>query len=156
MFLKLTRFLFILSVLIVSGCSSLTSRGAYTVTRLTTEDADKAARLITAYRASKGLGPLTVDEKLNKAAMVQAQNVAKTGELEHGNFQGRLVDAGITLTAAENLAARTGSVERAIEEWKTSPGHNRNMLKPEVTRMGLARADSNAKYKDFWVLVVGH
>jgi uncharacterized protein YkwD len=118
-------------------------------------DAKAAARLISHYRASHGLGAVTVDERLNRAAEHQARAVAVTGILDHGEFTSRMAAYGIRGYRAENLAAGSDRVEDVIARWKASPGHNQNMLLPMVTKVGLARVDSpGTGYGRYWALVL--
>jgi uncharacterized protein YkwD len=118
-------------------------------------DAKAAAKLISQYRAANGLGGVEVDERLNRAAEHQARAVAATGILSHGEFTSRMASYGITGYRAENLAAGSDSVEHVIARWKASPGHNQNMLLPQVTKVGLARVDSPGQgYGRYWALVL--
>ena len=114
-----------------------------------------AARLISQYRASYGLGAVAVDERLNRAAEHQARAVAATGILDHGEFASRMAAYGIKGYRAENLAAGSDRVEDVIARWTASPGHNQNMLLPMVTKVGLARVDSPGQgYGRYWALVL--
>jgi uncharacterized protein YkwD len=117
--------------------------------------AKAAAKLITQYRASYGLGRVTVDERLNRAAEHQARAVAATGILSHGEFTSRMAAFGIRGYRAENLAAGSEKVEEVIARWKASPGHNQNMLLPQVARIGLARVDTpGSRWGLYWALVL--
>src|SRR5918997_3763774 len=102
-------------------------------------EAKAAAQLISQYRAAYGLGAVAVDERLNRAAQHQARAVATTGILDHGEFTSRMAAYGIRGYRAENLAAGSNSVDEVIARWKASPGHNQNMLLPQIKRIGLAR-----------------
>ena len=56
-------------------------------------DAGRAAAMISAYRVSRGLGPVAVDRRLNTVAAAQARANAEIGELSHdagGSFPVRL------------------------------------------------------------------
>ena len=118
-------------------------------------EAKAAARQISQYRAANGLGGVTVDERLNRAAEHQARAIAVTGVLSHGELTSRMAAYGIRGYRAENLAAGSDSVEDVIARWKASPGHNQNMLLPQVTKVGLARVDSPGKgYGRYWALVL--
>ena len=118
-------------------------------------EAKTAARLISQYRASHGLGAVAVDERLNRAAEHQARAVAATGILDHGEFTSRMAAYGIKGYRAENLAAGSERVADVIARWKASPGHNQNMLLPQVTKVGLARVDSPGQgYGRYWALVL--
>jgi len=145
-----------LIVLALAGCAgdaSLTGRD--TVLSSSTSDAAAAARLISAYRVSKGLSPVTVDPKLNEAAEYQARLVAAAGKLSHGNFASRMDKFGVMGYSAENLSAGSQTVDGAIGRWKSSPGHNGNLLMPQARRIGLARADADNRYGRYWALVLG-
>ena len=145
-----------LIVLSIAGCAteaSLTPKDV--VLSSSTRDAASAAALISAYRVSRGLSPVSVDPALNKAAEHQARVVAAAGRLSHGNFAGRMNQFGIIGYSAENLSAGDGSVDATINRWKASPGHNSNLLMPEARRIGLARADADNRYGHYCALVLG-
>jgi len=140
----------------LAGCATESSlTGTYTVLGSSTSDAATAASLISAYRVSKGLSPVTVDPRLNQAAEHQARVVAAAGKLSHGSFANRMDQYGIIGYAAENLSAGSSSVDGAVNRWKASPGHNSNLLMPEARRIGLARADAKGGYGRYWALVLG-
>lgn len=120
-----------------------------------TRDADRAAELISEYRASRGLGRVVVDERLNRAAEHQARAVAALGRLTHGAFDERMTGFKIGGTSAENLSAGSDDVASAIARWKRSPGHDANLRIREVRRIGLARADTpGIGFKHYWALVL--
>ena len=120
-----------------------------------TSEARAAATLITRYRSSYGLGGVAVDDRLNRAAEHQARAVAATGILSHGEFTSRMAAYGIRGYRAENLAAGSDSVDHVIARWKASPGHNQNLLLPQVTRIGLARVDTpGSGWGRYWALVL--
>ena len=145
-----------LAALTVAGCATEGALAPATpVLASSTGDAASAAALISAYRVSRGLSPVTVDSGLNRAAEHQARAVAAAGRLSHGSFAGRMNEYGIAGYSAENLAAGSSSVDGAIGQWKASPGHNSNLLMPQARRIGLARADANNRYGRYWALVLG-
>jgi uncharacterized protein YkwD len=118
-------------------------------------DAEIAAALISQHRRAHGLGPVKVDPHLNAPAMHQAQVVAQTGWLFHGEFASRMASYGIRGQAAENLSAGLWTVEQVIAQWKASPGHNSNLLLPAITRIGLARVDRpGSTHGRYWALVL--
>ena len=120
-----------------------------------TAEARAAATLISRYRAANGLGAVAVDPRLNRAAEHQARAVAVTGILSHGEFTSRMAAYGIRGYRAENLAAGSDSVDDVIARWKASPGHNQNMLLPQVTLIGLARVDTpGSGWGRYWALVL--
>lgn len=143
-----------ITVLALAGCAS-DPTPLHMVTATSTSDAAAAASLISAYRVSRGLSPVTVDTRLNRAAEHQARVVAAAGKLTHGDFADRMGKYGIMGYAAENLTAGSQTVDGAIGRWKNSPKHNENLLMPEARRIGLARADANGGYGRYWALVLG-
>lgn len=122
-------------------------------------DAGSAAALVSQYRTSRGLKPVSVDPVLSKLALDQARAVAAIGDLSHdvsGSFPSRLAAAEARRSAAaENLSAGPASVSEVIAQWRASPGHDRNLLLPGAERIGLARVDSpTSRYKRYWALVI--
>jgi uncharacterized protein YkwD len=66
-----------------------------------------------------------------------------------------MAEHGISGYRAENLAAGSDAVEDVIARWKASPGHNQNMLLPQVTLVGLARVDTpGSGWGRYWALVL--
>jgi uncharacterized protein YkwD len=153
--MRTVSFLALLAVGLAGCASDLGLTPTSTVLSSTTSDAATAASLISAYRVSKGLSPVTVDPTLNKAAEHQARVVAAAGKLSHGNFASRMDQYGVIGYSAENLSAGSSSVDGAIGRWKASPGHNTNLLMPEARKIGLARADADNRYGRYWALVLG-
>jgi uncharacterized protein YkwD len=143
------------AALALAGCTSSDLSPVHSVQATSSNDAAAAASLISAYRVSVGLSPVTVDPRLNQAAAYQARVVAAAGRLSHGDFAQRMKQFGIAGYAAENLSAGTTQVSEAVSQWKASPGHNQNLLLPEARRIGLARADAQGGYGRYWALVVG-
>jgi uncharacterized protein YkwD len=145
-----------LAALALAGCATDPSvTQTHAVLSSSTSDAKAAASLISAYRVSRGLSPVTVDSRLNEAAEQQARVVAAAGRLSHGSFASRMDQFGIMGYSAENLSAGSSSVDGAVGRWKASPGHNSNLLMPQAKRIGLARADARGGYGRYWALVLG-
>jgi uncharacterized protein YkwD len=145
--------------LLVSGCEIWTHGSHPLATRLVlasnASDAQAAAALISHYRGANGLGPVSSDATLARAAEVQARAVASAGSLSHGDFPARMASFGIRGVAAENLSAGRTSVVEAIASWKASPGHNENLLLAGVRRVGIARIDTpGVGYGQYWALVL--
>ena len=145
----------LLVALSLAGCASQQLPARHEVTGSSTTDAAQAASLISAYRVSRGLSPVAVDSRLNKAAEQQARAVAAAGQLSHGAFADRMNAFGVMGYSAENLSAGSTTVDGAIDRWKASPGHNSNLLMPQARRIGLARADATGGYGRYWALVLG-
>lgn len=122
-------------------------------------DEQAAAVAISRYRAQYGLGPVVIDSSLIRAASYQAGTNAKAGRLSHeigGTFDTRMAEAGFGRSyAAENLSAGSATFDEVLARWKASPEHNKNMLMPQLKRVGIARVDApGTRYKRFWALVM--
>jgi uncharacterized protein YkwD len=125
-------------------------------------DANAAARLISEYRASRGLKPLILDDTLMKIASDQAHLMASMDKMAHVlpgqvGFQQRIAAGGFRAAmAAENVAAGQDSLQEVFDAWRKSPGHNANMLLAGVSRMGIALAiQPGGRYHTYWSLVLG-
>lgn len=124
-------------------------------------DAAAARDKINAYRAAKGLAPLAIDPKLMQAATVQAEDLAKRDTLDHRDSSGsmpidRIKAAGYDpQLAAENIAAGQIDFDEVLEGWEKSRRHNRNLLLPDASEMGIAVAfDGKTHFRSFWALVL--
>ncbi|MEO8668534.1 MAG: CAP domain-containing protein [Bauldia sp.] len=124
-------------------------------------DPSGAARLISAYRQSRGLSAVKVNGKLGTIAAVHARRMAATGRLDHvlpgeGSFMKRMTAGGYDASvAAENIGAGYDNLAEAIAGWKNSPHHNENLLRPGITEIGIAVANApDGKFKQWWSLVL--
>ena len=105
--------------------------------------------LLNAERRRRGLRPLRSDPRLRVAALRHSRDMADRRYLEHVSPEGtdhavRIARAGYPLTerslSGENLA--TGEREAAapaviVDGWMNSPGHRRNILRPEFREIGI-------------------
>jgi uncharacterized protein YkwD len=122
-------------------------------------DAAAAASMISGYRKNNGLGAVTVDPLLMKLAAEHAQVMASRDRLDHDvgrNFNQRIAGSGYDAkTAYENIGAGYHTLAEAFSGWRGSAGHRANMLRPDVTQIGIAAAYApRSKYKVFWALVL--
>jgi uncharacterized protein YkwD len=119
-----------------------------------------AISLISDYRRKNGLPPLVADPKLQAMAEEQARAMARQNKVTHDpggrNFTKRLKASGFDAQrAAENVGAGYHTMAEAFSGWRDSLSHNKNMLLPGATRVGIATAYApNSKYKVFWALVL--
>jgi len=125
-------------------------------------DADAATKMINSYRAEKGLKPLTLDPKLTRAALDHSADLAARDQITHKGSNGSNPWVRIEKTgyrpklAAENVGAGQRSLAEVFRGWQKSPGHNKNLLLPDATQMGIALvSDANSRYGTFWTLVLG-
>ncbi|MCB9522914.1 MAG: hypothetical protein H6702_05995 [Myxococcales bacterium] len=124
--------------------------------KLAPEGADTAEHLLAlvqGQRAQAGLPPLRPHDVLVRVAGEHAVELAASGRLTHrsadtGTLRTRLKAAGLgAALSAENLA-QAPDAHAALEAFRRSPGHARNLLLPQLTHAGVARAGA------FWVLVM--
>ncbi|MEJ2359578.1 MAG: CAP domain-containing protein [Deinococcales bacterium] len=107
-----------------------------------------------AARAEHGLGPLTQDEGLARAAREHAAEMAQLDYFSHGSpvakhdtLQKRLALAGCPLVdVAENIVmlGRPGDARaagrQAVDDWLHSPPHRKNLLNGAYDRVGFGAA----------------
>ncbi|RMF02403.1 MAG: CAP domain-containing protein [Alphaproteobacteria bacterium] len=124
-------------------------------------DPEAARRSINAYRRSRGLQPLAINPLLTRAAQAHARDLASHDRISHKGSDGsdpwqRVRRAGYEpRLAAENVGVGQRSIAEVIRGWQNSPGHNRNLLLPDATQMGIALVtDSRTRYGTFWTLVL--
>lgn len=119
------------------------------------EDAEsEMLRLVNKERVRAGAPPLVVDRTIVPVARAHSEDMWRRKYFAHENLDGkspfdRMEEGGVRFRAAgENLAlART--VERAHEGLMNSPGHRRNILDPEFTRVGIGVIDGGIYGKMF-------
>lgn len=115
---------------------------------------------VQAIRSASGLGGLSADPTLERAALQQAVYMASTGRMSHTtswgrSFSSRVRDNEIRGLAAENIAMGRMDLEELFARWMASPPHRRNMLDPKFTRFGLAYAEAaNGSAERYWALVL--
>jgi len=120
-------------------------------------DPAEAAKMLTAYRASHGLGAVRLDPALTAMAQRQADAMVAANELSHnvaGSFTSRVFAAKLdTPRAAENLGGGYYSLDEAFAGWRHSPEHNANLLMPQATRFGIAIAkDPRTSLRVYWAM----
>jgi uncharacterized protein YkwD len=119
--------------------------------------------LINDYRAANGRGPLSHNPQLGAAAENHSHDQAKNNYLGHtgsdgSSIQQRIQRAGYADPRAwgENVAAGYPSASDAFQGWKTSPGHDANMLGAQFTEIGIGRAyNAGSRYGWYWTTTFG-
>jgi uncharacterized protein YkwD len=93
-------------------------------------------------RAAHGLGGLSADTRLQRAARAHSREMIATNVFQHGAFGSRMLQFNITgKLAGENLAWGTGTQGTAggiVAAWLASPEHRANLLRPSFTRIGIS------------------
>ena len=108
---------------------------------------------LSVQRATAGIvRPLGYSSALQAAAQAQADHLSQTGGLSHVGPGGstartRAMRAGYNACLiAENVARGQPDTATVVADWMSSPGHRANILNPQVSQYGFARAGS------VWVL----
>ena len=96
----------------------------------------RLAALVNEYRVSHGLPGLIVDTTVASLAREHSAAMAKAGQLNHDDFPSRVRRSGFAM-CVENVGWNYRSPEAQFDGWRTSPGHNRNMLDRRVDRLGV-------------------
>jgi uncharacterized protein YkwD len=159
------RSAFILFALSAAACTNgIDTKGPVFYDDLAIEGAmvngEAAASMISDYRRANGLTAVELDPTLMRIADEHARAMAKVDKVTHdpggrGLKQRMLSASFIASRAAENIGAGYHTLAEAFSGWRDSPSHNKNMLAPGVTKMGIATAYApKSKYKVYWALVL--
>ncbi len=128
--------------------------------------------LLNAYRAQNGAGPLAVNAQLTDAATWMSDDMASKGYWPDSTYcaqfgiRGHCDSLGRTFIErilsfgndsfaylGENIARGSGSAQWVFDGWKSSPGHNANMLDGRYNAAGVARA--YGPWGWYWTLDLG-
>jgi uncharacterized protein YkwD len=142
-----------------SGCSFTFVSPEYAARPVQPLNAQKALAAVNAFRAQNGLAPLVLDARLSQAAAAQSKTQAARSWMGHYGGDGstakdRAARAGYhAKIASENVASGQKSFGDAMHFWEESSGHRTNLLRTNVTAIGVAMAkDSNGR--PYWTLVL--
>jgi uncharacterized protein YkwD len=101
-----------------------------------------------------------LDDRLCEAAAAQSKAQAARSGIGHTGNDGskpmeRAARAGFhAKIASENVASGQKSFADVLAFWKQSSGHRTNLLRPNVTAIGVAMA-KNSNGRAYWTLVLG-
>ena len=142
------------------GCSFTFVSPEYAAKPVKPLDPQAALAAINAFRAANGLGPLVLDERLSRAAAMQSQAQAGRSWIGHYGPDGstakaRAQRAGFhAKIASENVASGQKSFSDVMHYWEGSAGHRENLLRPNVTAIGVGMAKTESG-RAYWTLVLG-
>ncbi|PKM67551.1 MAG: hypothetical protein CVU95_07520 [Firmicutes bacterium HGW-Firmicutes-2] len=100
-------------------------------------------RLINIEREKAGLRKLVMDAKLEKAAYFKSNDMLINDYFEHVSpVHGGMVDIvamhGVPYRhLAENIASGYTTAKKVVDGWMASPGHRRNILNPNLNKIGI-------------------
>jgi uncharacterized protein YkwD len=95
-------------------------------------------------RAARGVPPLKLGARLQKAAEAHSRAMARSGAFGHGNWYRRLRAHGVRgRMLGETIAwgvGTDGSARAIVAMWLASPAHRATMLRPGFRRIGVGIA----------------
>jgi uncharacterized protein YkwD len=133
---------------IIGGCSIIFESSEEAARPVQPLNPEAALAAVNAFRAKNGRGTVILDARLNKAAAMQSESQAKRNWVGHYGPDGSLAKdraarAGYRAKiASENVASGQKSFGDVMRSWEGSAGHRENLLRPEVTAIGVAMAKS--------------
>jgi uncharacterized protein YkwD len=145
---------------IFGGCSITFVSPEYAAKPVQSLDPEAALAQINAYRTKNGRKPVVLDERLSRAAAAQSKAQAGRSRIGHDGSDGsnpiqRAARAGyLAKIASENVASGQKSFSDVMHSWEGSSGHRENLLRPEVTAVGVAMAKNSSGWP-YWTLVLG-
>ena len=103
--------------------------------------ASQVVALVNAERAKQGLSALTIDTKVQQAALVRAKESAQSFSHTRPNgssFSTALTEAGVSYrTAGENIAYGQSTPQQVMNAWMNSSVHRANILNANYTTIGV-------------------
>jgi uncharacterized protein YkwD len=127
-------------------------------------DAEEAAfvDLVNGYRASLGIGPVTLNYELGAAADYHSFDMATNNYFDHYFYDG--TDPGTNIQNfgytgypwGENIAAGMATAQEVLIAWQNSPEHDATMRNPAFTEIGVGRAyGESSHYGWYWTATYG-
>jgi uncharacterized protein YkwD len=141
------------------GCSVTLVSPDYAKRPVQPLNPESALAEVNAFRAANRREPLVLDERLCRAASMQSEAQAERSAIGHTGPDGskpmeRAARAGYhAKIASENVASGQKSFSDALRIWKESSGHRTNLLRTNVSAIGVAMA-KNKNGRAYWTLVL--
>jgi len=139
----------------VAAAGNATCRSA------TPAEAAHALAVTNAARAAKGLQPMRLNARAQRAAEKHACEMAMRGVMTHAGTKAAGPSARMKAEGyrprlvAENIAAGRFTLERTVQEWSASPGHLANIVIPRVRDFGVGYAVGADGRTIFYAAVYG-
>jgi len=114
------------------------------------------AEAISSYRLKHGERRVATDSALNRIAHEQAVAMASRDVLDHGVLRplSSRVGTYVYEEIAENIAYGHDDFTNTLGQWIDSPGHQRNLLLHDATKIGVASAKSAKTGRTYWAMVI--
>lgn len=116
---------------------------------------EQVVQLTNQQRAKNGLPALKIDWELARVARYKSADMRDKNYFSHtsptyGSPFTMMKNFGISYrTAAENIAAGQSTPQEVVNSWMNSPGHRANILKSDVTHIGVGYAKGGS-YGHYW------
>ncbi|SEH62587.1 Uncharacterized conserved protein YkwD, contains CAP (CSP/antigen 5/PR1) domain [Rhizobium tibeticum] len=107
----------------------------------TSDFGSQTLALINSYRASRGLSPLAANGTLKALARQHCRYQATRRAINHDGFRQRSAQAraaGLSVVCSENVGVGYTTPQQLFAGWRSSPGHNTNLLRPNLRYAGVA------------------
>lgn len=117
---------------------------------------ESPAALISDFRLMHGEVSVVRDATLDLIALEQARAMAAKNDLSHealGPFTSRIAPARAG-RAAENIAYGYDGFKQTLSQWIGSPGHRKNLLLHNASRVGIASAKDASGKRTYWTMVI--
>ena len=101
---------------------------------------DELLVLVNRYRSMKKLKPLAVSPLYTDLAREHSRTMQGQRSLGHDGFDERFRRAADARSCVENVGEGHETPQKLFSDWRTSPGHNRNMLDRKIRRAGIGRS----------------
>lgn len=115
--------------------------------------AEQVVKLVNEERAKAGLAEVTLDKKIEAAALVRAKETEQSFSHTRPNgtsFSTALKEQGVTYRGAgENIAWGQKTPEDVMRAWMNSEGHRANILNAKFTKIGVGYY-RNAQGRNYW------
>ena len=103
---------------------------------------DEVVVLVNVERARRNLVPLSIDERLRRAARGHSADMARRGFFAHQGPRGtspfeRMLAEGFERPAGENIASGQRTPASVVRAWMHSTPHRRNILQPDFRTIGV-------------------
>lgn len=109
--------------------------------------------LVNEERAKEGLSPLTIDTKVQAAALVRAKECEQLfshTRPDGSSFTTALKEQNVSYrSAGENIAWGQRSPKEVMNAWMNSSGHRANIMNPDFTTIGVGYYE-NAAGTGYW------
>ena len=145
---------------IIGGCSIVLESSEEAARPVQPLNPQTALAAVNAFRTKNGRGAVVLDARLTKAAAMQSETQARRNWIGHDGPGGsrakdRATRAGYRAKiASENVASGQKSFSDVMRSWEASAGHRENLLRPQVTAIGVAMT-KDASGRAYWTLVLG-